>query len=135
MERPPTEWAKDVGPQHMDTCRRSVVLVCGPRCMLKAMSQMNPCLSEIINKIIPSIVNRSVTAQSEDKLQEMQQYYAGQIENAIINIRYFNLRTVVETVFPPFGVKIVNGSHLDFEMKHYVRKRTFITLKQPEYTS
>ena len=22
MERPPTEWAKDVGPQHMDTCRR-----------------------------------------------------------------------------------------------------------------
>ena len=99
------------------------------------MSQMNPCLSEIINKIIPSIVNRSVAAQSEDKLQEMQQYYAGQIENAIINIRYFNLRTVVETVFPPFGVKIVNGSHLDFEMKHYVRKRTFITLKQPEYTS
>ena len=104
------------------------MLVCGPRCMLKAMSQMNPCLSEIIHKIIPSITNRTITAQSEDKLEEMQKYFADKIERAIIRIRYFNLRNVVETVFPPFAVKI-EGNQLEFEMKHYVRKKTIITMK------
>ena len=37
--------------------------------MLKAMSMMNPCLSEIIHKIIPSITNRTITAQSDVKLE------------------------------------------------------------------
>ena len=103
--------------------------MCGPRCMLKAMSQMNPPISEIIHKIIPSITNGSYNGLSEDQLNEMQKYYVTQIENVIIKIKYFNLRTVVETVFPPFGVKIVGGTHLEFEMKHYVRKKTIITMK------
>ena len=92
------------------------------------MSQMNPCLSEIIHKIIPSITNRTITAQSEGKLEEMQKYFADKIETAIVKIKYFNLRNVVETVFPPFAVKI-EGNQLDFELKHYVRKKTIITMK------
>lgn len=100
---------------------------------MKAMSQMNPCLSEIVHKIIPSITNRTITAQSEDKLEEMQKYFADKIEAAIVNIKYFNLRNVVETVFPPFAVKI-EGNQLDFELKHYVRKKTIITMKNNSST-
>ena len=54
---------------------------------------MNPCLSEIIHKIIPSITNRTITAQSEDKLEEMQKYFADKIETAIVKIKYFNLNS------------------------------------------
>ena len=64
----------------------------------------------------------------------MQKYFAGKIEAAIIKIKYFNLRNVVETVFPPFAVKI-EGNQLDFELKHYVQKKTIITMKSSSTSS
>ena len=149
MERPESEWTKSVTKDHIDSCKRNIVLVCSAKCMMNAMSQMNPALYEMCH-YIPRLLGKitdwywwyTKAGFHEDKYQEFMYLPESErleklkfgvnkfLTSNTKEIKYFNLKCIVETVYPQGQIKVVNGS-LEIDNKSKIKKETTLTVKTP----
>ena len=149
MERPESEWTKSVTKDHIDSCKRNIVLVCSAKCMMNAMSQMNPALYEMC-VYIPKLLGHKIIDYStylkmglqEDRYQEFLDLPESEkleklefgvnklLTSNTKEIKYFNLKCIVETVYPQGQIKVVNGS-LEIDNKSKIKKETTLTVRAP----
>ena len=142
MERPEMERTKDVDLNHMQKCRRSTLIVCNGKCLLGAMSQMNPHLHEIF-RTIPKFLSLKTlvfdqfvylgfpedSAKFEDFVHFKEKEKTDLIADAcqkvmrerIEKLRYFNLKYMAGSLWPRGKpLKLVNGN---IEIDHERIKR------------
>ena len=150
MERPESDYDKPVTMEHMLTSRRSTVLVCSASCMLHAMSQMNRELYQIC-VFIPMHLSRKelvkecfdtmglsdedyedyLTFSQEEKNNMMTRGIRQMTREIKREIKYNNLRWIVESVYPQGLIRVVNGK-LEVDNKAKMKKETLLTVKSVE---
>ena len=150
MERPESELDKPVTMEHMLNSRRSTVLVCNASCMLLSMSQMNRELYQIC-VFIPMHLGRKELVKecfdtmglsdedyqdyltfSQDEKNNMMTRGIRQMTREIKKeIKYNNLRWIVESVYPQRHIRVVNGK-LEVDTKARMKKETLLTVKSVE---
>lgn len=117
--------------EHMEKCRRSVLIICGAKCLLQAMSQMNPNLHEIC-KTVPKILKLKTCdfktfvelglPDDEDKFEDfIHRTESEKIETFEVaarrllvdctdQIKYFNLKYIIEFLYPRgIPLTLING--------------------------
>ena len=124
MLRPRSAWAEDVSSIDMDRCSRDVLVVCTSDCLVQALAPINPKLSEI-EDFMTKLDKPFEKEMSIRFLQEYRDAKEEELANEISELKYFSLRQIVESKYPPYGIKIADKKQLcmDFKVKKRRRQR------------
>jgi len=90
--RPEITWSEDVSSKDIDECTRDVLVVCSSDCLISALTPINPKLVEI--EAIAKTKELSLCIGNNSKTIDTN------LMNTILEIKYFNLRQIVESKYP-----------------------------------